>query len=272
MVRIDCMNLLRQVITASIFITSVLNGNAQESDYYGITKVQLPEDVVLEVGGMTFTDQGDLGVTTRRGELWLIKRPESPRPEFIRFAQGMHEPLGLAYREGSFYSSQRGELTKITDLDGDDAADRYETIYSWPLEGNYHEYSYGPLFTPEGDMLITLNLGWIGRGASLSKWRGWMVKITESGELTPVATGMRSPAGYAYNKNGDIFYTENQGDWVGSGRMTHVEPGDFVGNPEGLKWTGEPGSPLTLKPEDIDETKGLTLYAVSYTHLRAHET
>ena len=49
--------------------------------------------------------------------------------------------------------------------------------------------------------------------------------------MTPIATGMRSPAGFGLNKNGDIFYTENQGDWVGSGRMTHVEVGRLCRKP-----------------------------------------
>lgn len=109
-------------------------------------------------------------------------------------------------------------------------------------------------------MLVTLNLGWIGRGASLSEWRGWLVKITKEGKLEPIATGLRSPAGFGYNAQGDVFYTENQGDWVGSGRMTHLEKGDFAGNPEGLRWTYREGSPLKLKPGDIDDTRGLTLY------------
>ena len=117
---------------------------------------------------------------------------------------------------------------------------------TWPLEGNYHEYSYGPLFLPNGNMLVTLNLGWVGHGASLVPWRGWLLEITPEGEMTPIATGMRSPAGFVLSEEGELFYSENQGDWVGSGRVTHVEPGDFVGNPEGLAWTGEPGSPLAL--------------------------
>ena len=236
---------------------------AQVQEYYRIDSVQIPQEISLEVGGMAFNDKGELGVTTRRGDLWLIKNLDSKTPRFVRYAYGMHEPLGLAFRDGSFYCSQRGELTKLTDTDNDDRADYYQTIYSWDLAGNYHEYSYGPLFTEDGDMLVTLNLGWVGRGASLSKWRGWMLKITEDGIMTPIATGMRSPAGFAYNKNGDIFYTENQGGWVGSGRMTHVELGDFVGNPEGLKWTGEPGSPLSLKPEDINVSDGYTIYDYS---------
>lgn len=233
---------------------------ADESVYYQIHPVVVPEDIVLEVGGMDFDDQGRLGVCTRRGDIWLISNPDSERPAFQRFARGLHEPLGLGWKDGSFIAAQRGELTKITDEDGDLQADLYEPVYIWDLAGNYHEYSYGPVFLPDGDMLVTLNLGWVGGGASLSKWRGWMLKISPDGKMTPFATGMRSPAGFGLNAQGDIFYTENQGDWVGSGRMTHLESGDFAGHPEGLRWSNEPESPVKLKMEDIDDHRGLTLF------------
>ena len=215
------------------------------------------------MGGLAFDDTGKLAVCTRRGEVWTIENPLSTNPTFTKFATGLHEPLGLAFKDGDFYLNQRGELTRLRDTDKDGKADLYENLYTWELAGNYHEYSYGPVFMPNGDMLVTLNLGWVGRGASLSKWRGWMVKITPSGKLKPYATGMRSPAGFGLNANGDIFYAENQGDWVGSGRISHLEEGDFVGHPEGLKWTSEPGSPLTLKMEDISDEEGLSLYEYS---------
>jgi uncharacterized cupredoxin-like copper-binding protein len=242
----------------------ILAQNTQaEAAYYQIKKVPIPANEVLEVGGMTFDDKGRLAVCTRRGEVWLIENPNSPQPKFKKFARGLHEPLGLSFKDGSFYLAQRGELTKLTDTNQDGKADKYENVYTWELAGNYHEYSYGPLILPNNEMLITLNLGWVGRGASLSKWRGWMVKITPDGKLKPIATGMRSPAGFGLNENGDIFYAENQGDWVGSGRMTHINEGDFVGHPEGLKWSGEPDSPLKLKMTDIKDDKGLTLFEYS---------
>ncbi len=233
---------------------------AQESDYYKITTVPIPDNIELEVGGVAFNDKGQLAVSTRRGEVWIIEKPYSDKPTYTRFAHGLHEPLGLAYKDGAYYLAQRAELTKLTDTNEDGKADKYETIYNWDLVGNYHEYSYGPVFLPNGNMLVTLNLGWIGRGASLSKWRGWMLEITPDGKMTPIAVGMRSPAGFGLNTNGDIFYTENQGDWVGSGRMTHIEKGDFVGHPEGLKWTKESGSPLKLAMQDIKDTVETTLY------------
>lgn len=232
----------------------------KESQFYKIVDVPIPDDIVLEVGGLALTDDDKLGVSTRRGEVWVIDKPYGEKPLYTRFAQGLHEPLGLNYRDNGFFLSQRGELTRLEDKNGDGKADLYKTIYSWPLSGNYHDYSYGPKFMENGDMLVTLNLSWIGHGASLAKWRGWLLQITPEGEMTPIATGLRSPSGFELNAEGDVFYTENQGDWVGSGRMTHLEKGDFAGNPEGLVWSGEPNSPLDLKMEDIEEQSGMSLY------------
>ncbi|MEX0647915.1 MAG: plastocyanin/azurin family copper-binding protein [Balneolaceae bacterium] len=255
------------LVTLLLFLVN--NGNlaaqsqGSEADYYQISTMNIPENIVLEASGLTFNDDGQLAVTTRRGEVWLITDPQSDNPAFEKFGQGLHEPLGIAYRNGAYYIAQRGELTRLEDTNNDGRADLYTTIYRWPLSGNYHEYSYGPVFLPDGDMLVNLNLSWIGYGSSLVEWRGWMLRITEEGEMTPVATGLRSPLGFGLNAEGDIFYTENQGDWVGSGWMTHLESGDFAGNPHGLRWTDMPGSPLDLKFEDIDDSQGLTLYEQS---------
>jgi azurin len=249
----------------SAFIISLISchcafSQANESDYYEINQIYIPKEISLEVGGLAFNDKGQLGVSTRRGEVWLILNPEKPTSEYVRFAHGLHEPLGLLYHEGSFFCNQRGELTQLIDENGDDQADIYKTITQWDLNGNYHEYSYGPILLPDNQMLVTLNLGWVGYGESASKWRGWMLKVSQDGQVTPYATGLRSPAGFGVNADGDVFYTENQGDWVGSGRMTHLELGDFAGNPAGLRWSGEIGSPVKLKVEDIDDTKNLSLY------------
>lgn len=172
------------ILSMAMFSANAQSGSSvAESKFYQIKKVNIPEEVVLEVGGLAFNDKGQLAASTRRGEVWLITNPESAKPVFKRFAHGLHEILGLAFKDGAYYFTQRGELDKVRDLDGDQKADSYETIYSWPLAANYHEYSYGPVFMPDGNMIITLNLGWIGRGASLSKWHGWMLQVSPEGEI-----------------------------------------------------------------------------------------
>ena len=235
----------------------------KEAEFYKIVDIPIPKDIKLEVGGLALTDGDKLGVSTRRGEVWLLDKPYSNTPKYSLYARGLHEALGLAYKNNGFYLAQRGELTRLDDKNKDGIADSYKTVYSWPLSGNYHEYSYGPKFDKNGDMVLTLNVSWYKGGKSFSKWRGWLIKITPEGEMTPLAAGLRSPAGFALNGNDDIFYTENQGDWVGSGRMTHLELGDFAGHVESLRWTDEPNSPLKLKPEDIETDSGLTLYEYS---------
>ncbi|SDL48913.1 Glucose/arabinose dehydrogenase, beta-propeller fold [Catalinimonas alkaloidigena] len=240
----------------------------KEDDYYKLITLPIPEDVVLEVGGMVTLPDGSIAICTRRGEVWIVSNPAisgSDRPTFKRFAYGLHEPLGLNYKDGDLYVTQRSELTRLRDNDGDGQADAYDKIVSWPLSGNYHEYSYGPLFMPDGTMIEALNLGWsnsLGHGVSLAEWRGWMLQVTPDGEMTPFAAGFRSPSGFGLNAAGDLFYTENQGDWVGSGRITHVEKGDFVGNAEGLKWSSLPGSTVSLTPDDIPDS-GRPLYDVA---------
>lgn len=236
-----------------------------ESDYYKIVDLPIPDDIILEVGGMDVMPDGSLAVCTRRGEVWIIENPyqiNGNPPRYKLFAEGLHEPLGLTYRDGAVYVTQRPEITRLRDTNGDGRADEYKTVWIRPLSGNYHEYFYGPLFLPNGDMLVTVNLAWIGHGASLSKWDGWLLRISPDGEVKPIATGLRSPAGFGFNANGDLFYAENQGDWVGSGNITHLELGDFAGNPEGLRWSHLPGSPVSLKPGDIPDN-GQPIYEVA---------
>lgn len=239
------------LFTALIF--SGLNVNAQETpkeeDFSRIFKVATPEGIILEVGGLVTMPNGNLGVSTRRGDVFIVENPTSANPYFRKFASGLHEILGLAYKDGALYCAQRGELTKLVDTNMDGKADVYETVYSWPLSGHYHEYSFGPKIAPDGSFFVTGNVAFGNeewwRGESRVPWRGWAMKISADGKMEPWATGMRSPAGIGLINN-DVFYTDNQGDWMGSGALWQVVKGDFMGHPAGLSWTGMSNSPLKL--------------------------
>lgn len=255
------MRLLKQTIYRAfnyILFTGCLLGSAdkiyaqaespKEDDFYKIMKVPAPEGTILEVGGLCTLPNGDLAVTTRRGDIFMVENPTSQHPFFRKFASGLHEVLGAAYKNGSLYVVQRGELTKLTDTNGDGKADDFETIYAWPLSGNYHEYSFGPKLAPDGTFFVTLNLGfppdWWHPKAFVP-YRGWALNITEDGKVTPWAVGMRSPCGISMI-DGELWYTDNQGDWVGSGSVMPIRKGSFMGHPSSLVWTGLPNSPVKL--------------------------
>ncbi|GAA4441218.1 hypothetical protein GCM10023188_39490 [Pontibacter saemangeumensis] len=233
---------------------AVAQESPMEEDYFRIRGVSSPEGALLEVGGLTVLPSGDLGVSTRRGDVFIVENPTSERPYFRKFASGLHEILGLAYKDGALYAAQRGELTKLVDTDMDGKADQYKTVYAWPLSGHYHEYSFGPKIAPDGSFFVTGNVAFGNeewwRGESRVPWRGWTMKISEDGKMQPWATGMRSPAGPNFI-DGEFFYTDNQGEWMGSGGLWHVPQGAFTGHPAGLRWTSMPNSPVKLTIEQM---------------------
>lgn len=247
--------LLLSAVFFGLHSAALAQESPMEEDYFKIRNIPTPEGVLLEVGGLAVLPNGDLGVSTRRGDVYIIENPTSARPFFRKYATGLHEVLGLAYKDGALYAAQRGELTKMMDTNNDGKADRFETVYAWPLSGNYHEYSFGPKIAPDGSFFVSANLGfphpwW--HAVSLVPWRGWTMRITEDGKMEPWATGMRSPAGLSMI-DGEVFYSENQGDWVGSGAIWKVEKGDFTAHPGGLRWANEPNSPVKLSVEKIHE-------------------
>ena len=227
--------------------------SAKEEDFFKILKVSSPEGTLLEVGGLCTLPNGDLAVTTRRGDIFIVENPTSAKPYFRKFASGLHEVLGAAYKNGSLYVVQRGELTRLFDSNMDGKADVYETVYAWPLSGNYHEYSFGPKLAPDGSFFVTLNLGFPNawwHPQSMVPWRGWTLHIKDDGTMEPWATGMRSPCGISMI-DGELFYTDNQGDFVGSGSIVQINKGSFTGHPAGLRWAGLPNSPVHVTDKDI---------------------
>jgi glucose/arabinose dehydrogenase len=209
-----------------------------EGDYYKILRFQPPKGEVLEAGALEVMPDGKVAVGTRRGEIWMIGNATDPDPrsaKFTRFARGLHEVLGLAYKGGWLYVTQRPELSRIKDTDGDGRADLFETVCDrWEVSGDYHEYAFGSRFDKKGNLWVCLCL--TGSFTSEAKFRGWCVRVTPKGELIPTCSGVRSPGGVGMNAAGDVFYTDNQGPWNGACALKQLVPGGFVGHPDSFRW------------------------------------
>lgn len=243
-----------QILLLSLFCFAVqAQESPKEEDFYKIVTPPVPEGVLLEVGGVCTLPNGSVAVSTRRGDIWILENPLSRKPYYKLFASGLHEILGLEYRDGSFYCVQRGELTKLTDENGDGKADRYETVSAWPVSGHYHEYSFGPKFAPDGSFFVSGNVAFGNeewwRGEARVPTRGTVFKVFPDGHREEWATGMRSPAGLGMI-DGELFYADNQGDWMGSGGIWHLKKGAFTGHPASLAWTTE-DSPTKLTEEQF---------------------
>jgi glucose/arabinose dehydrogenase len=237
-----------------------INATAAATDSRSKRWKPAPEGVALEVSGMQALGDGKLAVAIRKGEVWVLENVYEDPPENVeyrQFAAGLHEPLGLLRAEDGFYVLQRGELTWLRDVNSDGVADEYNCFArGWGVSGNYHEYAYGPIRDRAGKLWITLNTG-LGLNAEQranlqaqggapgrqGAWRGWGVQIESDGSLRPISPGMRSPSGLGMNREGDIFFTDQQGNWVPAGSLHHLREHVFYGHPDSLDSLQLPGAP-----------------------------
>lgn len=266
-----------EISSASAYAEELrINGTPVESDYYQIVSIatsqtkthsrdpnwEPAEDgIPLEVSGIAILDDGRVAVAIRKGEVWILDHAYDEDPSKVtyhRFASALHEPLGLLKWKDSLVTVQRTEMTRLVDVDGDDVADLYETLASgWGVSGNYHEYAYGPQADRDGNLWLTLNIGMGLQGDQLSRqvtdpvlkvsqplWRGWAMKLEPDGILRPVCAGMRSPSGIGANAEGDLFYTDQQGNWVATNSLHHLRAGVFFHHPESLASMTQPGSTI----------------------------
>ncbi|MFP6676666.1 MAG: hypothetical protein VB878_16400 [Pirellulaceae bacterium] len=232
---------IQRIVLLLTCVVGVSTAKLATGQSYAVETIKVPADIRLEVGGMAFWPDGTLVLCTRRGEVWKYKDGQ-----FRQFAFGLHEPLGLyAGKVGELWVMQRGELTRVTDEDGDGEADNFEAInQQWGYTGNYHQYAFGLVRDSEGSFYGTLGLGfyqggdrfkgtWLGTQDDI-KYRGWVLKFTPDGKRVPFAAGLRAPNGIAMSPKGEIFTTDNQGSYIACGWLMHVRQGDFIGHPSGL--------------------------------------
>ncbi len=235
-----------------------------EDEYYRITTLPIPAGVVLEAGALQLLPDGRLATATRLGDIFLVEGAFGNDPakvKFTQFASGLHEVLGLTWRDGWLYCTQRGEVTRMKDTNGDGRADVFETVSDfWGINGDYHEYAFGSKFDREGNIWVVLCL--TGSFGSDNPYRGWCLRVGADGKTLPTTVGIRSPGGIGTNALGDMFYTDNQGPWNGACALKHLVPGEFVGHPGGVRWWNEHETEL-LGPRPEEPKSGGRMVAAA---------
>ena len=249
----------------------------REAKYYPIVDIPIPKAVPLRTGSMEVLPDGRLAVGTRRGDIYFVDGAfaSPPEPTFHLFATGQDEIFGLAWKDGAMTATQFGEVSRISDTNGDGVADRYETLSNGWGYAEGHEFAFGSKHDSDGNVWVALGLS--GSYKSHNLFRGWAVKVTPTGEMIPICSGLRSPGGVGVNKEGVMFATESQGPWNGCCSLKHLKPGGFLGHPASYNWypyvpgmdapSVEPNSPSRLQVEK-KRVKELVPPAVRFPYIK----
>lgn len=198
-----------------------------------------PHDFFPKVGGMDFLSDGRLVVSLwdAEGGVYIVENVQSGDPSQMKtkkIAAGLAEPLGLKVVDDEIFVLQKQELTKLIDHNGDEVVDEYFTLCNaWGVSSNFHEFAFGLVFKDGhfyGSLATDILPG--GAGAPIQpKDRGRTFKISKSdGSMELIASGLRTPNGIGIGVDGEIFNADNQGDWLPSSKIVHIQPGAFYGS------------------------------------------
>lgn len=270
-------------LTLAFFLTAVAL-SADTSPVYEVSDITPPPSrfETQQIDGLDFLPDGRLAVCLPSGEIFFY---DPNKKEWALFAEGLHNPLGLvAISNSEVVVTQRPELTRVRDTDGDGMADTFEAMSAdFGMSGNYHEFHFTPVRDKQGAFYFSLGTGSSGDGVraivrgrfdergrpgrmhASTPFRGCVLKWTPDGRTVPWAYGFRTPNGLGFDLKGNLFVTDNQGDWVGTSKLFHVKPGRFYGHAASLTWMKEfKGAPLETAPDVLAKLR--TRAAVVFPH------
>ena len=160
-------------------------------------------------------------------------------------------PVGMLATDDGVYVAARGRIALLKDTDGDGFADKSETITSGWIDETHNSPTrndaVGIAIDKDGNRYFSLgcmsyNKAWLLDSKGQSKYdiaseRGTILKVSPDHTRREItATGLRFVIGLDFNKHGDLFATDQEGDtWFPGGNprdeLLQIIPGRHYGFP-----------------------------------------
>jgi hypothetical protein len=184
---------------------------------------------VAGIGGIDLFANGDGAICSwggdrkSQGEVWIIPNLASGTPGTpVRIAQGIREPLGVKVVGQDIYVMARPALLKFTGSGSTwTKTIHFELPTAWYVESQWHYFSWGIVYKDSAF--------WFSTGMAYDpidtdfRERGGLIKVAFDGSsYSQYARGMRNTDGIGQGPEGEIFLTDNQGDWKPANLMYHV--------------------------------------------------
>src|SRR5436190_16820313 len=194
----------------------------------GFTVQELPIKL-SNVNNLRFNPRGELTALGYDGRVHILRDTDGDglEDQVLPFwdKETLRVPVGMAWTKEGVYVSSQGKVSLLKDTDGDGKADTEEIIASgWPptdvpaggvdatavtldADGNLYfglltaDYS-NPYRVKDGVSRYDLH----GKRGTIQKWH----RVTR--QLETIATGIRFPYTLAFNRFGDLFVTDQEGE------------------------------------------------------------
>ncbi len=191
------------------------------------------ETLPMRVTGMAMRGANELLWTTWEGDLYALDLDTivaGQVPPFRRIAQGLSEPMGLAIVQDRIFVTEKNQATELIDEDGDGTLETYRCIsHDWASSLDYHEYLFGAVVR-DAKIYFSSSVGMARRGKDnyQAPLRGSLLEVDiDTGKTEIVAAGLRTPDGIGLGPEDSLLVTDNQGEWLPSNKLIHIQQDAF---------------------------------------------
>lgn len=165
------------------------------------------------------------------GEIFVLRDPtdDGKQARFDNYAHGLfQEAYSMLAEDDGLYVLHRRNLTKIVESKRDGVADRFERVFALPHSiGEAYDYGYGLVRDKTGAFVIS----YAPYASTSLPGSGSAIRLLPGKPPQEIAYGFRNPLGWCAGPDGEIFYTDNQGEWVATNKLAHIVEGRYYGFP-----------------------------------------
>jgi hypothetical protein len=190
------------------------------------------EDRVMPVALTTRPRDGQVFVSSwKTGEILALRDPNDNGvgARFDNFGRGpFQDAFSMLAEDDALYVLHRRNLTRLVDTNDDGVADRIDRVAALPHGiADTYDYAYGLVRDKSGDFIMSFapyaNTHLPGSGGA--------IRLHPGEPPREVAFGFRNPLGWCAGPDGEVFFTDNQGEWVATNKLCHLAEGRFFGFP-----------------------------------------
>jgi mono/diheme cytochrome c family protein len=188
------------------------------------------EDRIMPGAVAVRPKDGQLFVTSMKtGELFALRDPagDGKNVRFENYGHGLYQDaLSMLAEDDGVYVLHRRNLTKIVEKGS--TAFEFDRVAAFPQGiADSYDMGYGLARDKQGRFVF----GFAPYGDQKMIGAGGAIRLTPGKPPEEIAYGMRNPLGWCAGPEGEIFFTDNQGDWVATNKLCHIVEGRYYGWP-----------------------------------------
>ncbi|HEY7426291.1 MAG TPA: c-type cytochrome, partial [Gemmataceae bacterium] len=226
----------------------------------GFLGERLPLSTEIMPTGLSWRTDGRLVFCSLKGQVFEAFDTDRDGTEdrLTLLADGLPAPYGV--HAGADYIDISAKYALLRLSKEGESNRRIDTIASgWGYSADYHDWAVGLPRNEHGEYFLGIPCQEDKRAPAAARFHGDVLRLKPrkptAGDphlfaLEPISAGHRFPMGLALNRNGELFVSDNQGNYKPFNELNHVRPGAYFGFINRLD-RGKPAPPRTPSALDI---------------------